>query len=292
MSNAKRYFMLRRGIIYGVALLLCTACSSKDEDTADKNIIVNLGTKTLSMDEVVKAMPGGMTPEDSVRYVKAYVNGWIESRLFSEIAASEIDMDEINRLTDDYRNRLIMLEYRRRMFENDNIVISEDSIQAYYDKNKSDFVLERPLIKGTYLKVPEDAKNLRTLRKLYASDKPEDIDRLEKEVLKSAIHYDYFRDKWVDWEQVENRIPYNFGNSIDYWLRSNKKLETTNSGFTYLLYISDYLPSGSPMPIEAAHQLIIERIQNLNRQAYDARLSRELYDKAIQSGMLKVNIQL
>ncbi len=291
MRNAKKYFMLRRRIFFGVALLSLTACSFEKNSKTDDNIIVSLGSKTLSMDEVRKAMPGGLKEEDSVRYVKAYVSGWIESRLFSEVAASEIDMSEIDRLTDEYRNRLIMLEYRRRMFENDNVAIPEDSIQAFYDKNKADFVLERPLIKGAYLKVAEDARNLRTLRKLFASDKQDDIDRLEKEVLKSAIHYDYFRNDWVDWEQVENRIPHDFGNSIDYWLRSNRKLDVTNGGFTYLLYISEYLPTGSPMPFEAARPLIIERIQNLNRQAYDAQLSSELYKQALESGTLKVNIQ-
>ena len=87
---------------------------------------------------------------------------------------------------------------------------AEDSPRAYYEEHKDDFKLERPMVKGVYLKLLDDAPKLKQIRRLYRSDSPGDIDKLEKAAIGTAIHYDYFRDSWIDWEQIENRIPVEF----------------------------------------------------------------------------------
>lgn len=274
------------------ALAACGSDAGSDAQADAPDVLVRVGNATLTASELQKAVPAGLAPDDSANYVKVYVKDWIDARLVSEVAAEEIDMTEIDRLTREYRDRLILLEYRRRLYAAQSDSISEDSIRAYYDAHVKEFRLERPLIKGTYLKVPGDASNLRTLRRLYASNDTADIDRLEKEVLKSAIHYDYFRDRWVDWEQVETRIPVDFGAAPDAWLARNRKLDTSEGSYTYLLYVSEYLPSGSPMPFDYARNLIVGRLLNAQRQAFDEMVSRQLYERALGSGKLKVYIQL
>jgi len=278
-------------IMSGGVVLLAVACmSSTGSSEADADVLAQVGTQKLTLSKIKRIMPGGLTPEDSIRFIKAYVNDWVETRLISEIASSEIDMTEIDRLVDEYRNELIAKEYSRRMFESRAANIPEDSISTYYETHKSDFVLERPLVKGTYLKVPVDAKNLKVLRRLYRSDKLADADKLEKEVLKSAIHYDYFRDNWVDWEQIETKIPYDFGVTGDQWLAKNRSLDVSAGGFTYLLYITEVLPKGAPMPIEAARKQIVNRILNFSWKAYDEQLKKELFNKAKEEGRVKMNI--
>ena len=272
--------------------LLFAACDRDSSTSAGNDFIAVLGNHRLTRAEVAARMPGGLTPDDSARFVKAYVNDWIDTRLVSEVAAGELDMSEIDRMVADYRNTLIMQEYRRRMFETHAASIPDDSVKAYYEAHKTEFVLDRPMVKGTYLKVPDDARNLAVLRKLYRSNKAADADKLEKEVLSSAVHYDYFRDRWVDWEQIETRIPHDFGASAREWLKSNHSLDESHGGFTYLLYITDVLPAGSPMPVEAARSQVVNRIINQNRKAYDAELMRALREKAEADGQLNVAIEL
>lgn len=277
-------------IMSGGFMFLLIACSQPESNEPDSNVLAQIGKQRITISEVKKAMPGGLSEEDSALFVRAYVNEWIESRLISEIVAEEIDMAQIDALVDEYRNQLIVREYERRMFETHAAAIPEDTISAYYESHKSDFILDRPMVKGTYLKVPDDAKNLKTLRRLYMSDKHADADKLEKEVLKSAIHYDYFRDRWVDWEQIETKIPYDFGVTGDQWLVKNRKLDTTSGGFTYLLYITEVLQKGSVMPLEAAKSQIETRLLNVNRKYYSDKLKKELLNSALESGRLKVNI--
>lgn len=279
----------------GLGFILATvasSCGGHEDSSAAKpvtDLVARVDNHLLTLSDVRSAIPIGLSPEDSVEYAKVYVSEWIESHLVNEVATDELKMNEINRLTDEYRHRLILNEYRRQMFEQFADSIPEDSLKAYYEQHKSEFVLERPLIKGTYLKVPDNSANLKVLRRLYVSNKPDDIDRLEKESLSSAIHYDYFRDHWVDWEQIENRIPYDFGADISAWLARHDKLDTSVNSFTYLLYISDILPIGSPMPYENARGAILTRMLNSQRREFEAEVSRRLYSKAIESGRLQVN---
>lgn len=280
--------------ILGISIIsgiLVSACSQKSGDEAIPGALAQIGSHAVTLTEVIKEMPGGLSESDSTRFVRAYVNNWIEDHLLSEVAPDEVDMNEIDRLTSEYRNRLIFQEYRRKMFETHAAEIPDDSVKAYYETHKNDLVLERPMVHGIYLKVPDDAKNLKTIKKLYKSKKQADLDKLEKEVLSSAIHYDYFYDRWVDWEQIELRIPYDFdAQGGSKWLEKNKTLEFSAGGFTYLLNLTETLAKGSPMPLEAAKPQILDQILRINRQTYDARLMKELYNSAIESGRLKVNL--
>lgn len=281
-------------ILLSAGLLLCGFCSCSDSATSadHTSYVVRVGNKGLTADELRSAIPAGLSPDDSARYVHVYVKDWIDAHLVSDYAADEIDMSEIDRLTDEYRNRLILLEYRRRLFAAQADSVSDDSVRAYYEAHPGEFILERPIVRGTYLKVPAGAANLRVLRRLYKSDTPDGIDRLEKESLSSAIHYDYFRDRWVDWEQIETRIPYDFGNDPAVWLRSNSTLDVKSGNFVYLLHITEMLPAGSPMPVEIARGAIVTRLLNLRRHEFDEMVSRTLYSRALASGRLEVNIPL
>ena len=106
--------------------------------------------------------------------------------------------------------------------------------------------------------------------------------------MSEAIHYDYFIDRWVEWEQIESRIPYDFGNNANSFVSSHKKVETTIGGFTYLLYISDYLKSGSEMPVEVATQQIKDILINKNRIEYDKELRQQLYEQGVKDGDIKI----
>ncbi len=276
-------------IMSGGVFCIIAACSSGETDVKD-DVIAHVDQHTLTFAELRKNLPGGLSADDSIRFVKAYVNEWVETRLISDIAAEYIDMTDINRLVEEYRNQLIVKEYLRRMFEAKADKIDDSQINEYYDKHKSEFILERPMVKGTYLKVPDDASNLKVLKKLYHSDKLADADKLEKEVIKSAIHYDYFRDRWVDWVQIDNKIPYDFGTNENQWLNKNRKLEVSLNGFTYLLYITEVLPAGSSMPVEAARQQIINRLLNSHRKEYEDQLKKDLLNEAKESGRIVINL--
>lgn len=281
-------FRLRLLIPAAAALALC-ACSSGGDTSAPADAIVSVGPQVLTASRVKAEIPAGLTPDDSLAMAKAYIRAWVDRMLVEHVAADEIDMAEIDRLTADYRSELIMASYRRAMAARTDTYFPDDSLRAYYDAHKSDFLLERPLIKGVYLKVPDDAPNLRTIRQLYKSERPVDIDRLEKAALGSAIHYDYFRDSWVDWEQIETRIPLDFTGDNFTRISKRQPVDLTSQGFVYLLSVSDFIPAGTTMPYEAARPLVRERLLAARRRAFDKVLLNDLYERSVADGTVVYN---
>ncbi len=275
------------------AALTFAGCSKPAPDI-DALLVARVGQSRLTKTDIAKLVTPGMSADDSARLVRSYVKSWIESRVMSEMAVRSIpDMSTIDRMVDDYRNELIAWEYRRLMFnQHGNVTFSDDTLRAYYDAHKSMFVLDRPLVKGVYIKVASDSPSLKVIKKLYKSTKPEDIDQLEKEDLQGVIHYDYFRDRWVDWEQIETRVPIDFGSSPEAFLATQSNAEVTSDGFTHLLEITDYLPSGAVMPFEWAEESIRRTLYDEQRLAYDAQLRLDLYDEGLKDGTIIVNIPL
>lgn len=274
-------------------VILVSGCHSNPKVKNDGQLLAVVGNSRLSRADLANALPRGLASADSARYADAYIRRWIESNLVSEIAVTEIETGDIDRMVNDYRNQLIEMEYRRRMAQTHTpSTFPEDSLKAYYQENKEDFVIERPLVQGIYLKVPDNAPNLNLIRRLYRSDLREDIDRLEKEVLNMAIHYDYFRDKWVDWDQIERHIPFDFGSKPDAFLKGRDHFETTAGGFVYLLDIKDVLPTGSIMPYDNAKIPITERLAARVMADYDSKLMTNLYNRSLADGKIQIFVDL
>lgn len=273
--------------IIAIGAALIASCGSGGGSVYPEGTVVVVSGECLSIEQVKQNIPAGLTPDDSMMMAKAYIRQWVDAKLVERVARDEVDMDEIDRLTHEYRLQLIMSHYRRAMaVQASDGFFCEDSIRAFYDANPGQFKLERPLIKGVYLKVPDDAENLRLLRRLYRSDKPTDMDQLEKAAASSAVHYDYFRDQWTDWEQVENRIPVDFGASRMQAIAQHKPLEVNVDGFVYLLSVSDFLPAGAPMPYQAARELVRDRLINRKRKLYDSKLRDDLFHTAAERGIV------
>ncbi len=277
-------------ILVAISSLATLVSCENSNDGNNEDILVKVGNKALTPAELASNMPYGLSKNDSTKFARAYIRSWIDSKLVGEIAARNIgDIDKINQLVDKYRNELIMWEYRQQMYESHaDKSLSPDSIKSYYESHINDFKTSAPLIKGIYIKVSDDAPNINNLKKWYCSNKEQDIEQLEKYGLVDAIHYDYFKDRWIEWEQVESKIPFDFGPNADAFIKSHKKTETSIGGFTYLLHISDYLPTGSTMPLDVAAKQIKDILINRNRIEYDRILRKELFDKGMNDGEIEI----
>ncbi len=285
MKNCLKY---NAAIASGVILMFTAmaACSSeRDDSRRAENVVAAVGGVELTIDEVRRHVPAGLSGTDSTAFVAAFVDSWIDEQLLTEVAIEEIgDTEEIDRLTEEYRRRLIMWEYRRLRVSGDtSLAISSDDVADYYAAHSSQMTLTEPMVRGIYIKIDDHSRQLPQVRKWYKSTKNEDIDRLEKVGLNDAIHYDYFRNKWVPWKQIETKIPTEIHASN---LRKGFTLDFSAGGFTYLLSVSDVLPVGGVMPLEAAELRIRETLEALRLNELDAKLRADMRRQAQADGRL------
>lgn len=278
---------LRAVIVAGAlaALTAMTACIHNDKNALGPDDLARLGNETLTRTDLAKALPAGLTPTDSAAFADAFISNWVTDRLIMQVATRYLrNTAEIDRQVEQYRRDLIVWEYRRMAVAADSaLAVSADEIHAYYEANPGLMTLDDPMVRGIYIKMESDAPALAEVRRLYASPKQDDIDRLEKVGLKGAIHYDYFRDRWIPAKRIIDKIPRDI-NPAD--LRKGYTLEADIDGFTYLLSVSDIIPSGATMPFEAAEPRIREMLETMRQTEVDAALRKRLRDEAVASGAL------
>jgi hypothetical protein len=288
-KKMKMHYVVKR--LLPVLLLPFVACSKSGESSDDVVPVAVYGDETLTYEQVLSSIPSGLESSDSLALFNAIVDNWIEERLLRNLAEENIeDPAEIERMVEDYRRELVVTQYRRKMKEDSRREVSDKEVRTYYDRQGDNMRLEHPLIKGIYIKIPEDAEQRDDVRRWIKEASSRSADRLEKYGLKGAMQYDWFMDKWVDWQVIADQIPYRFGNS-DEFVKDNNDFELTLGGSTYLLHISDRLLSGDKMPYEFAAPIVRETLLSSRRAQYERSLLRSLYNKALKEGKLQRNNQ-
>ncbi len=265
---------------------LFTACRSRLQD--NENTLVQVGDARLSHDELAKAIPENLSPSDSARFAEQYIRRWIGEELLYRKAEENLpDMGRIDALVEKYRHDLIVFEYRKRLLsERVSEKFSEQEMQDYYETNSHTLRLREAILRGLFLKVPENTPNLNQLKKWYCSSKPDGVEKIEKYALKNAVIYDYFYDKWIPFEEIVNNIPHEFGDA-ETFLKNNPKLEINKNGYWYLLNITEYKLPGEVMPYDFAKTQIQEILANNNRLDFNRELEEGLYRDAEESGKIK-----
>lgn len=277
---------MKRVLLVILTILVLFSCKKKQEIPDD--VLLRFEDKYLTFRDVVDLIPGGIHPADSAALFEAIVEDWVEDVVLSDFAEDRLyDTSAIDRRVRKYRNALIVQEYLSKMKDSKNPNIDEQKVKEYYNLYRKELKLEVPLVKGIFIKINSDSKGKDEIKHLLSSDRPEDIDKLENDWLDRALQYNYFRDKWIDWETVAGLIPYRFGNSESF-LNENFYFETDYDDSSYYLQITDYLPAGSEQPYEFARSWIMDVLNQGELAEYERILVNSLLEKSIKENKLEI----
>lgn len=271
-----------RSFFWPIALFTIAAFISckKAPETKEEGVLLRYAGRSLTVEEVERMMPEGISSTDSVALFNAIVEGWLKDEVLSDFAEERLyDTDAIDRKVSDYRNSLIVQEYLSRMQESKTPKIEEKKVKDYYELHSKDMKLEVPLVKGVFLKFSNGIADRETLRKLLSDDDPKNIDILEQDWIERSLEYNYFRDKWIDWETLSGMIPYRFGDP-DKFLKENTFFETEYGDCVYYLQITDHILSGDTQPYEYAKTWISNILTQGALADYERKLVNSLIEKA------------
>lgn len=253
----------------------------------ERDALLQIGDSTLYLNDVLAKLPSNLEKEDSAKMFATIVDTWIQSILLADYAEQSIpDMERIERLVENYRKQLIISEYRRILQSSEKQKVEEDKIKEYYETHIEDLILEQPLIKGVYLKIPEEIAGNNDVETLMKDPVGNNLDNLEKTVIGKALQYDYFMDTWVGFETIADQIPYRFFDA-DAFVESTPDFTTTYNGATYYLHITEYMNSGERIPYEFAKSHIEQVLSRQNNDEYERKLINGLYKQALKEGRLK-----
>jgi len=270
-------------------MAILMACGSKGEENASAptdDIVAQYVDTCLHMSDVKRQLPPGISSADSAKLTRSIIDQWIDGRLIEELAANQIDdIDRIERLTEDYRRSLIIDSYRRKIRSTVGQNVDAKTIKEYYGQHQSELKLERPVIKGLFIKTPASSRYLDDIRRWMKDASAEAYDELENIGRNETVSFRYFINTWIDFDVITEGIPYRFGD-YDKFVEDNIDFETENNGTVYILHITEYRHSGELMPEDYAAPIIEDIITNRQIADYEKEILKSLRETAIEKKLL------
>lgn len=268
-------------------LLFCGACKEQ-HDHGGRTPLVELDGNFLYREDLQSVLPGGLTKDDSLLFAEHYIRNWVEDVLLYEKAQSNIPNNgEIDKLVENYRKALIMHTYQQELIHQTlSEEISEQELADYYTKNQELFKVERPLMKGLFIKVPLTAPQLGNVRRWYKTENREAVEHLEKYSLQNAVKYEYFYDKWVPITDVLDLMPLKAADTEEY-LNKNRHVELKDTAFYYFLNVSDLRRVGEQEPFEFARAQVKDMLLNMKQVEFMKQVKNDLYQRAEKKNEIK-----
>ena len=281
---------MRLGSLFFFFVFFIWLCSCKRVEINEmKDIVASVGEETLGRSDVTRLIPKGISSSDSLLMAESIIKKWVKDCLVFDVALRNLgsEKEEVDKLVEEYRRSLIRYRYQERLVEEKlQADIRESDKLSYYEENQDKFVLDKGLIKGLFLKIPIDAPGLSDVKKWYKSIDVVSLEKIEKYSVQNAMIYDYFYDKWVDFDEVMENIPLQVSDP-NAFLKANKVVEVSDSSYCYLLNIKEYLPVGDVAPYDYAGARIMEMLVNQRKVEFLRDFENELYNDAIRNGNVK-----
>lgn len=263
------------------------ACSEQ-HDHKGQTPLVELDGNFLYKEDLQAVLSAELSKDDSLLFADHYIRNWVEDVLLYDKAQSNIpNSGEIDKLVENYRKALIMHTYQQALIHQQlSEEISEQDLTDYYEKNQTLFKVERPLMKGLFIKVPLTAPQLTNVKRWYKTKTQEAVDHLEKYSLQNAVKYEYFYDKWILVSEVLDMIPLKVPD-VDEYLNNNRQVELKDTAFYYFLNVSDYRKIGEEEPYEFARTQVKDLLLNVKQVEFMKQVKDDLYQRAVKKDEIK-----
>jgi hypothetical protein len=268
-----------------VLLPLIMSCTENPRRVEEKPVARVLD-KTLTAFDMKGIFPEGVSVEDSTQIAKNFIERWVRQQLLLNKAELNLTEDEkdVKEQIENYRSSLLIYKYEQSLLKQKlDTTISDQEIEEYYKQNPSNFLLNRNIVKSTYIKIPRSAPEIYKLRQWYRSDDPESIKNLEAYCYQHAETYNFYDDNWVDFSKLLDKIPVQIGNPENY-LRYRQTIEASDSTYYYFVRIKQYAFSRDPSPLELVREDIEKIILNKRKIKLLNELEATIYNDAQNRG--------
>lgn len=272
-----------------IIFLFSNACKNQLQNPIEKPI-ASVGNKYLYKSELSSVMPNNLTYADSVRRANDYIMKWVRRELMLKTAEENLSYEQKNvqRELEEYRASLIIHRYKQE-FINQRLdtLVTEKDIQDYYNNNSERFILQQNIIKGIYLEVPKDIDSSENIRKWLTSDEISSTTELETYSYQYALKFDYFVEKWLDFNLIKSRLPVSINDPIRF-LKENKYVKYSDSNNNYYLSIKEFKLIGEKAPYNFVKDQIENLILNNRKLMLIKELERNVFEKGKEENLFIV----
>lgn len=274
-------------------VLMLTGCLERIDKGVDNNkVVASYGDAVLYEKNIKGIYPQGVSEEDSLKLLQAYADSWLRRQIKLKEAEKVLSDEgiDIEAKVADYRNSLLVRNLDQYYVDNllDTLILPSD-IEDFYRQHKADFILDRAIIKGRVVRVPNtfrQGEQLKTLMGSTAGDKQKDfLDMCEKNNLELTVY-----ENWTDFRELLNHAPTTSGRDYDYMLPIRKIQELADTDNKYYIQITDALDKGDQAPLEWVENVVRRIIITMRSNGIIRATEDSLYNAAVNENKVIINI--
>ncbi len=254
---------MRRIVNISLFVLLATmvSCRELPDYLVSSNTLARVGRNQLTATEVKQAIPSNLKGEDSVAFAKHYIDKWLVRQLKIE-EADELfsnSVNDIEKMVEDYRQTLLTSKvdqhYVDKLMSNE---LTDEDIANYYNTHKSDFTLDRTLVKGRILRFDggyRQSKRLKEqMRKAAAS--PTDAKTFSDVCEKNGFVLTDYRSEWISFSDFLANLPTTLAQDYDPLLDKMDIQEMEANDIRYYFDFTSVCRKGNVAPLEVVKENI------------------------------------
>lgn len=265
------------------------SCRELPDYLVGDNTVARVGRQELSTMEISQAVPSNLTGDDSLAFVKLYIDKWLIRQLKIEEADQLFSSSEksIEKLVEDYRQSLLMSKvdqyYVEQQMSND---FTDADIAEYYNTHKSDFTLDRTLVKGRILRFDASYRQSKKLKEqmLKAASSATDEKTFADICEKNGFLLIDNRSEWVNFTDFLANLPTTKSQDYTSLLDKMGIQEMKANDACYYFDFTSVCRKGNVAPLEVVADNIRRILITQRRSEIIKSHEEEIISKAMQEG--------
>ncbi|MEM9928692.1 MAG: hypothetical protein AAF840_02630 [Bacteroidota bacterium] len=243
--------------------LLVTSCSLSTAEEAEDPILARVHQKVLRLSELDGMFPPDATAEDSLVIRQAFVRRWSRDAALQWEAERNLPPDlNIDRLVRDYRASLVSSHYEEVLVSMRlDSSISQEELEAYYETSKRQYLLERPIVRCLFIRVPYPTEDEEQLQSLWNNGKVTDTMALENYCERFAEVSLLEPQAWYSLDDIASQLPKGTLTSAN--INSKREFSQQDGSYRYYFRLLEMKPRLEIAPLsyveDQARKVILHR---------------------------------
>lgn len=263
-----------------VVLPVLNSCRTISSFVHDGEVVAEVGAHKLYSGELAAFIPSGISSEDSTKLALQYINTWASDLIFMDTAEKELTKEDldVSRELEDYKRSLLKYRYEQ-LYINQRLdtVVTSGQVNAYYESHQDQFVLDFPIVKARYMRVPKTSPRLAELRKVIVSADGAELDSV---AFSSALRYSDYGGKWVSSVTLARDFGTDYATLLSSVKNGYVEKENEETGNVDMAYLTGTVKAGAPGPVEYYSEMIKDILLGTRKQALISGLERDLLQRA------------
>lgn len=238
---------MRRLFFLILSLTIVIACN-KDKVSNEKPIAEAYDDYLYASDISKILVNNEMDAKDSIQFVNNYIKNWVINKIFVKQGEKFFEDDPIieERVTQ-YKESLLRHNYEQAIVtDKTKSDFSFDEINEYYESFKENYLLERPLYRVIYAKVPVGSQLESICNSKWKGSKVSEMESAVTQAMNEGMEHS-FDEEWHTITQLSSILTdLNIGEDLS----KGRKISGSGEAFANFLYVVESKKKGDEAPLE------------------------------------------